>query len=183
MPLIVVDWRTAAPATGVVIATLPGRSWFGINGAGPQISPVRTIPMMAITDTARYMAGSWVSSRARQSCPYHSMMAIIDIAQYIADVIVVNASIAGATTAPLRCDAGVDSRCRHGLLLNFQFYIVAPRIHGLNSSSPMPCASLRLFSPDATAIIFSKISRPTASTLTPSRMRPALISMSLCMRS
>ena len=61
-------------------------------------------------------------------------------------------------------------------------HIVAPRIHGLNSSSPMPCASESECSPEATAISFSKISRPTSATLAPSRMRPASMSMSSRMR-
>jgi hypothetical protein len=57
-------------------------------------------------------------------------------------------------------------------------YIVAPRIHGLNSSSPMPCASLRLGCPDATAISRSKISVPTSAIVAPDSTRPASMSMS-----
>src|SRR5580704_8880790 len=62
-------------------------------------------------------------------------------------------------------------------------YSVGPMAHGANSSSPTPWASLLVFSPPATATIFSKIWRPTSSTETPSRITPALISMSSTIRS
>ena len=47
----------------------------------------------------------------------------------------------------------------------------------------MPCASLFVRSPLATVRIFSKISRPTSATDAPSMIRPALTSMSSCIRS
>src|SRR5579871_4240790 len=60
---------------------------------------------------------------------------------------------------------------------------VGPMAQGANSSSPTPWASLFVFSPPATATIFSKIWRPTSSTGTPSRITPALISISSTIRS
>ena len=56
---------------------------------------------------------------------------------------------------------------------------VGPNCQGANSSSPRPASSLFVFSPLATAMIFSKIRRPTCSTVSvPSRIVPALMSMS-----
>ncbi len=60
-------------------------------------------------------------------------------------------------------------------------YSTGPMIHGANSSSPTPASSLLLRLPDATAIISSKICRPTTSSGVPSRMTPALMSMSSSM--
>ena len=57
-------------------------------------------------------------------------------------------------------------------------YSIAPMIQGLYSSSPTPASSLLVRSPDATARIFSKISWPSSSRLTPSSTLPALMSMS-----
>ena len=57
-------------------------------------------------------------------------------------------------------------------------YVIGPDVQGQNSSSPMPCASLLVSSPLATATIFSKISWPNSSTETPLRIRPASMSMS-----
>src|SRR5262249_6829980 len=54
----------------------------------------------------------------------------------------------------------------------------APRIHGLNSSSPTPASSLFVRLPEATARTLSKISSPTASRLAPSSTWPAFTSMS-----
>ena len=47
-------------------------------------------------------------------------------------------------------------------------------IHGLYSSSPTPASSLLVRSPEATARIFSKISCPSSSRLTPSRTFPGV---------
>ena len=61
-------------------------------------------------------------------------------------------------------------------------YITAPVCHGTNSLSPRPSASLLVLSPDATAIILSRISRPFCSIETPpSAISPQLISMSSVM--
>src|SRR5207248_6657457 len=60
---------------------------------------------------------------------------------------------------------------------------VGPRIQGANSSSPMPASSLRVFSPLAVAMILSKMRMPTCSTVSvPSRIVPALMSMSSCIQ-
>src|SRR5207253_2161748 len=58
---------------------------------------------------------------------------------------------------------------------------VGPIDHGANSSSPTPLISLFVFLPLATARISSNICRPTTSTGVPSRMTPALMSMSSSM--
>ncbi len=57
-------------------------------------------------------------------------------------------------------------------------YNVGPIPHGANSSSPTSFISLFVFLPLATARISSKISFPTSSTGMPSRILPALISIS-----
>ncbi len=53
-----------------------------------------------------------------------------------------------------------------------------PMLHGANSSSPTPFDSLLVFLPLATSRISSKIWAPTSSTGVPSRITPALMSMS-----
>src|SRR6185295_10985005 len=56
---------------------------------------------------------------------------------------------------------------------------VGPSCQGANSSSPTPASSLLVFSPLATAMIFSNRRPPTSSTVSnPSRMVPELMSMS-----
>ena len=62
-------------------------------------------------------------------------------------------------------------------------YSTGPIAQGQNSSSPIPCASLLVCFPLATAIISSKISCPTSWTDAPSRIRPALMSMSSIIQS
>lgn len=86
------------------------------------------------------------------------------------------------STSTAKCPLTTESKRRLRNTGTLSRYSVAPRIQGLNSSSPIPCASLRLGVPEATAIIVSKISRPTSSTLAPSRIRPALMSISPRMR-
>src|SRR5436309_1875753 len=76
--------------------------------------------------------------------------------------------------------AWVFRRSTSGINSRVECQRVAPTIQGLNSSSPTPCRSLLLFSPEATASIFSKISAPTASSDAPSSTRPASTSMSFC---
>ena len=62
-------------------------------------------------------------------------------------------------------------------------YITAPSVHGANSASPKPRASLFDFSPEATRRMRSKIRRPQASTVSsPSAMPPQSTSMSSLMR-
>ena len=55
-------------------------------------------------------------------------------------------------------------------------------LHGANSSSPSPIDSLLVGLPLATSSSSSKICAPTSSTGVPSRMTPALMSMSSVMR-
>src|SRR5262249_43822941 len=77
-----------------------------------------------------------------------------------------------------RCHSSVPTgpgRCRDGR------HKVGPMAHGANSSSPTPLISLLVSLPLATARPSSKICRPTASTGVPSRMTPALMSMSSVM--
>src|SRR5262249_36767593 len=70
----------------------------------------------------------------------------------------------------------------HFSLLPF-IYITAPRYQGTNSSAPKPCRSLLLGSPDAVARISRKILSPASCTvMDPSRISPALKSMSSSMR-
>jgi hypothetical protein len=62
-------------------------------------------------------------------------------------------------------------------------HICAPIIHGTNSSSPIPSASLRLFSPEATRSIISNISVPFSEIVAvPSMISPQLTSMSSLIR-
>src|SRR5947207_5621290 len=56
--------------------------------------------------------------------------------------------------------------------------MTGPMIQGANSSSPTPESSLLLCLPEATAMISSKICRPTVGSGVPSRMTPQLMSMS-----
>src|SRR5262249_15961106 len=60
-------------------------------------------------------------------------------------------------------------------------HITGPMIHGANSSSRRPDSSLFDRFPDATAMISSKIFRPTTGSGTPSRITPQLMSMSSSM--
>src|SRR5437667_262743 len=59
--------------------------------------------------------------------------------------------------------------------------MTGPMIHGANSSSPTPDSSLLVRLPEATAMISSKIWRPTVGSGVPSRITPQLTSMSSCM--
>ncbi len=87
----------------------------------------------------------------------------------------------GLLDVPPQSPTGASRGCRRSH--NVHCHIVAPRIHGLNSSSPMPWASLRLSCPDATAINRSKISSPTSAIVAPASTRPASMSISSRMRS
>lgn len=60
-------------------------------------------------------------------------------------------------------------------------YSTGPMIQGANSSSPTPERSLFVRLPEATAMISSKICRPTTSSGVPSRITPQLMSMSSSM--
>src|SRR2546421_12279694 len=60
-------------------------------------------------------------------------------------------------------------------------YSVPPRLHGLNSTSPTPCASLLDCWPDATATSRSSSSAATSSGGTPSMIFPAFTSISSVM--
>ena len=57
-------------------------------------------------------------------------------------------------------------------------HITAPICQGTNSAPPKPSSSESVLSPEATATIFCRISRPFVSIVTPSRMSPQLMSMS-----
>jgi hypothetical protein len=61
-------------------------------------------------------------------------------------------------------------------------HITGPMIQGANSSSPIPCASLFVLFPDATASTSSNMCRPTSAIVAPSRMTPQSTSMSPSMR-
>src|SRR5262249_54435077 len=74
-----------------------------------------------------------------------------------------------------------DNANSHGESNFLPHYSVGPMLHGANSSSPTPLHSLLVFFPEATARISSKICWPTTCTGVPSRMTPALMSMSSIM--
>src|SRR5262249_1626793 len=87
--------------------------------------------------------------------------------------------------APIATDAATAASIT---FTNFIFpplcYITAPRYQGTNSSAPKPCRSLLLGSPEAVARINRKIFSPASCTVVdPSRISPALKSMSSSMRS
>ena len=83
-----------------------------------------------------------------------------------------------AAQGPTETASACGTRRSNSERRSHRAYSVTPTIQGLNSSSPTPASSLLVGFPDATARSSSKISAPTCSTPAPSRIWPALTSMS-----